>query len=77
MQYKLKYKHLPGIIDTVFSALSTRNVRKPAKFPTSKPIVAYPLVITTKSNQFHGFRKYVYLFRAKPLAMILITISAV
>lgn len=66
---------LPGIIDTVFNARKTRNVRKPAKLPTSIPIVAYPLVITTKSNQFHGFRKYVYLLSTKPLAVILITIS--
>lgn len=29
--------HLPGIIDTVLRARSTRNVRKPAKLPTSIP----------------------------------------
>lgn len=32
--------YVPGIIDTVLRALSTRNVLKPAKFPTSIPIVA-------------------------------------
>lgn len=32
--------YLPGIIDTVLRARSTRNVRKPAKLPTSIPIVA-------------------------------------
>lgn len=68
---------LPGIIDTVFRALSTRNVRKPAKFPTSMPMVAYPDVMTMKSSQFHGFRKYVYLFSINPLDIVLITISAV
>ncbi|CAD1476483.1 unnamed protein product [Heterotrigona itama] len=31
---------LPGMIETVLRALNTRNVLKPAKFPTSIPIVA-------------------------------------
>lgn len=41
------------------------------------PIVAYPDVMTTKSSQFQGFRKYVYLLRINPLATALIIISAV
>lgn len=32
--------YIPGIIETVFNARNTRNVRNPAKFPTSIPIVA-------------------------------------
>lgn len=67
---------LPGIMEMVLRARSTRNVRNPAKLPTSIPIVAYPLVITTKSSQFHGLRRYVYLFSTNPLAIIFITISA-
>lgn len=30
----------PGIMETVFKARRTRNVLKPAKLPTSMPIVA-------------------------------------
>lgn len=68
---------LPGSMDIVLSARSTRNVRSPARLPTSMPIVAYPLEMTTKSSQFHGFRRYVYLFRMKPLATLLMVISQV
>lgn len=64
-------------METVFNALSTRKVLNPAKFPTSIPIVAYPDVMTTKSSQFHGFLKYVYLFSMKPFAIDLMIISAV
>lgn len=68
---------LPGRMEIVFKARNTRNVRNPARLPTSIPMVAYPLVITTKSNQFQGFRRYVYLFNMNPLAMLFIIISAV
>lgn len=74
---KYALRGLPGIMDTVLSALNTLNVLRPARFPTSIPIVAYPLLITTKSSQFQGFRRYVYLFNINPFAIDFITISAV
>ena len=66
---------LPGKIEIVLSALRTRKVRRPARLPISIKLVRYPENITRKSSQFHGFLKYVLLFRMNPLATTLITIS--
>lgn len=63
---------LPGIIATVFKALSTRKVRSALKLPRSfTPMVRYAKAMTTKSNQFHGSRRYVNGSKMKPLAVTL------
>ena len=75
--HTLRNVTVPGMMETVLRARSTRKVRRPARLPTSMPMVAYPEVMTTKSSQFQGFLRYVYLLRMKPLAIDLIIISAV
>ena len=53
--YKEKLSLVPGMIETVFRALRTLKVLRPAKFPISTNDVRYPDKITMKSSQFQGF----------------------